>query len=204
NNWWSLYTAGYYAAGCENVTVDGNFMFRSMYSATDKFFANRQPMYIMQERGNHSNPCRKGITFTNNVYWGNAESAQEGKGAPKSDDETNGFKSTWFPGAGNVYLDNKKVPAQNYSAVRKNQYRPGSCNVYVANFLNLPEVAVDLKECGLADGASFEVRSIYDYMGAPVKTGTYSAASPSVGFPMTTAANPIANSVGHLKDQPSG
>jgi hypothetical protein len=103
-----------------------------------------------------------------------------------------------------VFLDNKKVPTQNYTAVRKNQFRPGSCNVYVANFLNLPEVPVDLKECGLADGAAFEVRSIYDYMGAPVKTGTYSAASTSVGFPMTTAANPIANSVGHLKDQPSG
>ncbi len=202
NNWWGLYTAGYYAAGCENVTVDGNFIFRSMYSETDKFYAKRAPIYLFQQRGNHVNPCRKGVTFTNNTYWGPTDVA-EGKDV-RGDDETNGFKSSWYTGDGNVYLPNDKTPSQNYTAVRKNQYRPGSCNVYVANFLNLDEVAVDLKDCGLADGASIEVRSIYDYMGAPVKTGTYSEASPSFAFPMTTAANPISNSVGHLKDGAPG
>ena len=58
---------------------------------------------------------------------------------------------------------------------------------------------VDLSGCGLADGARFEIRSIYNYMGAPVGTGTYAAAAPNVDFPMTPAANPIANSVGHLE-----
>jgi hypothetical protein len=201
NNWWSSYRVGYYAAGCEGVTVDRNFIFRPMYAPSDKYYAKRQPMYVMQQRGKHVNPCRKGITFTNNVYWGNAN-AVEGEG--KSDDEANGFKASWFPGGGNVYLPNDATPSQNYTAVRKNQFRPGSCNVYVANFLNLDEVAVSLTDCGLADGARFEVRSIYDYMGAPVKTGTYSASSPSVSFPMTTAANPISNSVGHLTDGAPG
>ncbi len=201
NNWWSSYTAGYYAAGCENVTLDGNFMFRPMYAPVDKYYLKRSPMYVMQQRGKHVNPCRKGITFTNNVYWGNANA---GAGRGQSDDEAEGFQSAWFPGGGNVYLPNDVTPSQNYTAVRKNQFRPGSCNVYVANFLNLDEVSVDLKDCRLADGAAFEVRSIYDYMGAPVKTGTYSAASSSFAFPMTTAANPISNSVGHLKDGAPG
>src|SRR5262249_54243617 len=150
-------------------------------SNLDKYFLTRAPMFLNQQRGNHVNACRKGITFRNNVYWGNTNLAD---GKEKTDDALNGFKSSWYPGDGNVYLPNNATPSQNYTAVRKNQFRPGSCNVYVANFLNLEEVPVDLKDCGLGDGASFEVRSIYDYMGAPVKTGTYSAGSSSVGFPM--------------------
>src|SRR5262249_18741228 len=149
----------------------------------------------------HVNACQKGLTFTNNTYWGNPD-LNETKAT--DDQEVNGFKTSWFPGNGNVYLPNDKMPSQNFSAVRKNEFRPGSCNVYIANFLNAEQVEVSLADCGLQDGAQFEVRSIYNYMGAPVKTGTYSAASPKVSFPMTTAANPVANSVGHLKDGAPG
>ena len=200
NNWWSSYTAGYNAAGCDRVTLDGNFMFRPMHSDGDKYFANRSAVYFAQRRGKDTNPCRPGVTFTNNTYWGNVDLVEEKKGAGGAEpDTTNGFRAEWYAGGGNVYLPNDRPPDRNYTAVRKNTYRPGSCNVYVANFLDAATVPVDLSTCGLSDGARFEIRSIYNYMGAPVGTGTYSTAAPKVDFPMTPAANPIANSVGHLE-----
>jgi hypothetical protein len=137
------------------------------------------------------------VKFTNNSYWGKPEGAQARKAA--SDDAANGFKTEWFPGSGNVYLSNEQPPDKNFTTVRPNAYRPGSCNVYVANFLDAASVPVDLSACGLADGASYEVRSIYDYMGKPVGTGVFSGSAPRVEFPMSPAANPIANSVGHLE-----
>jgi hypothetical protein len=194
NNWWGSYVAGYQAAGCDNVKIDGNFMFRPMHSTLDKYYLGRSPIFFSQKNGKHTNPCRPGVTFTNNTFWGNPSTGRE-----KTDNEVNGFKAAWFEGKGNVYLANERPPDRNYTAVRKNAYRPGSCNVYVANFLDAAAVPVDLSTCGLADGARFEIRSIYNYMGAPVGTGTYSSASPRVDFPMTPAANPIANSVGHLE-----
>ena len=196
NNWWGGYTIGYNAAGCENVTIDGNYMFRSMHSRADKYYRNRPAMYFMQQRNEDINPCRSRVTFTNNTYWGNA-GAVENKNAP-NDDAVNGFKSEWFPGAGNVYLPNDGTPDRNYTAVRPNRFRPGSCNVYVANFLDSASVPVDLSACGLADGARYEIRSIYDYMGKPVANGTFSAAVPRVELSMTPASNPVADSVGHL------
>lgn len=192
NNWWRSYTAGYMAAGCEGVKIDGNFMFRAMYS-TDKYNKTRSPIHFAQSQGDRVNPCRPGVTFTNNVYWGSADHTQGGK----TDDDANGFRTAWFPGGGNVYLGNEAVPDRNFTAVRPNAFRPGSCNVYVANFLDSAAVSVDISACGLADGARFEIRSIYDYMGRPVRTGTFSAAAPSVAFPMTAAENPVSNSVGH-------
>jgi hypothetical protein len=195
NNWWSSYTIGYNAAGCDNVTIDGNLMFRSMLSTADKYFANRSAIYFAQQHGQKTNPCRAGVRFTNNTYWGDANKVE---GAGKTDDDINGFKAEWYPDGGNVYLPNDETPPRNYTAVRPNKFRPGSCNVYVANFLDAAEVPVDLSGCGLADGARFEVRSVYDYMGAPVRTGTFSAAAPRVEFPMSPSANPISNSVGHL------
>jgi hypothetical protein len=193
NNWWSGYHLGYMCAGCDNVTIDGNFMFRPMYSTNDKYYANRSPMYITQQRNKKFNPCKSRVKFTNNVYWGKTDN----KNKESDDDKINGFIGDWFPGQGNVYHPNEQPPDRNYTAVRPNAFRPGSCNVYVANFRDAASVAIDLSRCGLADGATFEVRSIYDYMGAPVRTGTFSAGSPTVEFPMTPAANPISNSVGH-------
>ena len=174
NNWWSSYTAGYNAAGCDSVTLDGNFMFRPMHSDGDKYFANRSAVYFAQRRGKDTNPCRPGVTFTNNTYWGNADLVEDRKAASEAEPDTiNGFRAAWYAGGGNVYLPNDRPPDRNYTAVRKNAYRPGSCNVYVANFLDAAAVPVDLSTCGLADGARFEIRSIYNYMGAPVGTGTY-------------------------------
>ena len=72
NNWWSSYTVGYNAAGCSDVTIDGNFMFRAMHSPIDKYFGNRSPIYFSQNRSKKVNPCRPGVTFTNNTFWGNA------------------------------------------------------------------------------------------------------------------------------------
>jgi hypothetical protein len=195
NNWWGGYTIGYNAAGCDAVTIEGNYMFRPMHSGLDKYFSNRSAIFFAQKHGKHVNPCRSRVTFRNNTYWGNATL---GEGSGKSDDEVNGFKSSWFDGNGNVYLPNDRPPDRNFTAVRPNKFRPGSCNVYAANFLNAAAVPVDLSPCGLADGARYEIRSIYDYMGRPVASGTYSAASPRIEFPMTPASNPISNSVGHL------
>jgi hypothetical protein len=198
NNWWQSYTIGYMAAGCDNVTIDGNFMFRPMHSTVDKYYPSRPPIYFAQKKGDDVNPCRSRVKFTNNTYWGKTDSVQHIKTNP-ADDAVNGFKSDWFPGSGNVYLPNDKPPEKNFTAVRPNVYRPGSCNVYVANFLDAASVPIDLSACGLADGARYEIRSIYDYMGKPVGTGAFSASAPRVEFPMSPAANPIANSVGHLE-----
>ena len=196
NNWWSSYRIGYMCAGCDNVTIDGNFMFRQMYSPNDKYYEERSPIFFTQQRNKKTNPCQSRVKFTNNAYWGDSDM---NKNRETDADKINGFKAAWFPGGGNVFHPNDKTPARNYTAVRPNAYRPGSCNVYVANFLDAPAVSIDLSGCGLSDGASFEVRSIYDYMGAPVRTGKFSAAAPTVEFPMTPAANPISNSVGHLE-----
>ena len=195
NNWWGGYTIGYLAAGCDAVTIEGNFMFRPMYSELDKYYTNRSAIFFAQKSGKNVNPCRSRVTFRNNTYWGNPNL---GEGGGKTDDEVNGFKASWFEGNGNVYLPNDRPPERNYTAVRPNKYRSGSCNVYVANFLDAAAVPVDLSPCGLAEGARYEIRSISDYMGRPVGGGTFSAASPRVELPMTTAANPISNSVGHL------
>ena len=196
NNWWGGYTIGYNASGCDAVTIEGNYMFRPMYSEIDKYYKNRSAIFFAQRHGENVNPCRSRVTFRNNTYWGNANL---GEGGGKSDDEVNGFKASWYSGNGNVYLPNDRPPDRNFTAVRPNRYRPGSCNVYVANFLDAASVPVDLSGCGLADGARYEIRSIYDYMGKPVGSGTFSAASARVEFPMTPAANPISDSVGHRK-----
>ena len=182
NNWWGSYTIGYNAAGCDNVTIDGNFMFRPMHLPTDKYYANRSPIYFLQKRNEKVNPCRSRVKFTNNTFWGNAN-AREGSKKIGRRRPVNGFRADWFPGGGNVYLPNDRPPDKNYTAVRPNTYRPGSCNVYVANFLDAASVPVDLSGCGLADGARFEIRSIYNYMGAPVGTGTYAAAAPKRRIP---------------------
>jgi hypothetical protein len=197
NNWWESYVIGYNAAGCDNVTIDGNYMFRPMHAPLDKYNGKRTPIFVVQQRGDDVNPCRSRVKFSNNTYWGKSDTVQNKK-AP-NDDAINGFKAEWFPGSGNVYLPNETTPDRNFTAVRPNAHRPGSCNVYVANFLDAPSVPVDLSRCGLTDGASYAIRSIYDYMGKPVGAGTFSAASPRVEFPMSPAANPIANSVGHLE-----
>ncbi len=201
DNWWSSYTIGYNAAGCDNVTIDRNFMFRPMYSTADKYYLNRSPIYFMQQRNEKVNPCRSRVKFTNNTFWGNADKIEgsKRKSEKKDDDAVNGFKAEWFPDEGNVYLPNDKPPDKNYTAVRPNKFRPGSCSVYVANFLDAASVPVDLSSCGLAEGARYEIRSIYDYMGKPVGTGTFSPAAPRVELPMTPAANPISDSVGHLE-----
>ena len=85
SNWWSSYTAGYNAAGCDGVTLDGNFMFRPMHSDGDKYFANRSAVYFAQRRGKDTNPCRPGVTFTNNTYWGNVDLVEEeGRGRSRA------------------------------------------------------------------------------------------------------------------------
>ena len=197
NNWWSSYTVGYNGAGCDNVTIDGNFMFRPMHAPRNERNEKSSPTYFMEQTKDKVNPCRSNVKFTNNTYWGNWE--RRGGSKKAGADATNGFDADWFPGGGNVYLPDETTPDRNFTAVRPNKFRHGSCNVYVANFLDAASVPVDLSQCGLADGASYEVRSIYDYMGKPVGSGTFSAAAPRVDFPMTPAANPIANSVGHLE-----
>ncbi len=200
NNWWSSYTAGYHAAGCDSVTIDGNFMFRPMHSDATSTSRTAPPIYFAQRRGKDTNPCRPGVTFTNNTYWGNPRPVEGKKAASERARHHQRIRAEWYAGErATSTCRTTKPPDRNYTAVRKNAYRPGSCNVYVANFLDAAAVPVDLSTCGLADGARFEIRSIYNYMGAPVGTGTYAAASPNVDFPMTPAANPIANSVGHLE-----
>lgn len=194
NNWWSSYVPGYFAAGCDAVTLTGNFMFRSMYAEGDRYYATRQALYIGQKRNAHVNPCRAGIRDGGgNVYWGNPNLV-EGDG--KDDDTWNGFKSAWFPGF--TYLPNDSTPKRNYSSVLPSPVRPGRCNVYVANFLDAASVGVNIAACGIAPGAKYEIRSIYNYLGPPVATGTYDSASPTVAFPMSQAANPRADSVGHV------
>jgi hypothetical protein len=197
SNWWGSYTAGYNAAGCDNVTIDGNFMFRPMHSPQNERNETSSPMYFMEQNKDKVNPCRANVKFINNTYWGNWDRRGGSKKAGPA--ASSGFQADWFPGGGNVYLPNDATPDRNFTAVRPNKYRPGSCNVYVANFLNAASVPVDLSACGLADGASYEIRSIYDYMGKPVGTGTFSSSAPRVEFLMTPAANPVSNSVGHLE-----
>ncbi len=193
NNWWSSYVPGYFAAGCDGVTLTGNVMLRSMYAPSDRYYANRSALYIAQKRGRHVNPCRAGIRDGGgNVYWGNPNLVEGAKG----DDDASGFKSAWFPGF--TYLPNDTTPRRNYSSVLPSPVRPGRCNVYVANFLDAPSVDVNISACGIAPGARYEIRSIYDYLGSPVATGTYDPASPTVAFPMSQAANPRADSVGHV------
>ncbi len=193
NNWWSSYVPGYFAAGCDGVTLAGNSMFRSMYAESDRYFANRSPLYLGQSRNSSVNPCRPGIRDGGgNVFWGNPNLLE----GAEDDDRANGFKSAWFPGF--TYLPNDSAPKRNYSSVLPSPVRPGRCNVYVANFLDAASVRVDIAACGIAPGAKYEIRSIYNYLGPPVATGTYDAGSPTIAFPMSQAANPRADSVGHV------
>jgi hypothetical protein len=193
NNWWSSYVPGYFGAGCDGVLLAGNFMFRSMEAEADRYFANRSPLYLGQSRNSRVNPCRPGVQDGGgNVYWGNPDLLEGDKG----DDRANGFKSAWFPGF--TYLPNGATPTRNYSSVLPSPVRPGRCNVYVANFRGAASVDVDIAACGIAAGARYEIRSIYNYLGPPVATGTYDPAAPSVAFPMSQAANPRADSIGHV------
>jgi hypothetical protein len=69
--------------------------------------------------------------------------------------------------------------------VRPNEYEPGRAHIAVYNWERLPAVAVDLRGAGLSEGQAFEIRNCQNLFGAPVATGTYRAAAPTVSLPMS-------------------
>ena len=77
--------------------------------------------------------------------------------------------------------------------VRANAYETGRANVTVYNWDLSSNVTVNLANAGLAAGQRFEVRSVQDYLGAPVLSNQTYSAGMTINLPMSglTVATPI-------------
>ena len=81
--------------------------------------------------------------------------------------------------------------------IRPNRYETGRANILVYNWDHTDTVAVDLSSA-VAVGSAFEIRSVQDYYGLPVLTGTFTG-SP-IQLPMTGLARAVP--VGQSKAPP--
>ena len=74
--------------------------------------------------------------------------------------------------------------------VRANQYDPTRAHVVVFNWDLLDTVEADLSTV-LPVGASFEIRNVQDYFGAPVLSGTYSGGLVVIPMEHLTVSAPV-------------
>ncbi len=79
-------------------------------------------------------------------------------------------------------------PATNKIVVRPNRYEPGRAHVVVYNWEHAKAVEIDLKDAGVAPGATFELRDVRNLRAAPVVSGSYSSNVITVPMEGLTAA----------------
>jgi len=91
------------------------------------------------------------------------------------------------PGGSNSLLDWPHAPATPTVVVRPNRYEPGRAHIVVYNWSGQASVNVDLSRV-LAQGQSYEVRSVQDVFGPPLMRGTY--VGDSIAVPMTAERVP--------------
>lgn len=135
------------------------------------------------------------VTWDGNQYWngrrGSVDSFFHGSGSPPLTfaawQTKTGFDrgSSYVPGP----------PTAPWVVVRPNRYEAGRAHVAVMNWTRAASVPVDLSAAGLAPGQRFEVRDAQNYGGAPVLTGTFDAARPTISLAMSPG--PVAAPIGH-------
>lgn len=81
--------------------------------------------------------------------------------------------------------------------VRPNSHQTGRANVIVYASSGVTSATVNLSTTGLVNGQQYTIRNAMDYFGAPIATGTYSTANPSVSVTLTGPAQSVAAPVGH-------
>jgi hypothetical protein len=119
------------------------------------------------------------VTMTGNALYGNLA----------------GFQTTDYPG--NTYYTARPTGTKVF--VRPNKYEPGRANITIYNWDKTPTVTVSL-EGAVPTGTRFVLRSVQDFFGTPVLTGTYDGTPLQV--PVTNL--PIAAPVGAPAPAPTG
>ena len=123
--------------------------------------------------------CHTPTTLTGNSFMGN----------------TVNLNRSLYPS--NTYYSS--TPAQQFVFVRADPYEPGRCTITVFNYTLASTAPVDLSQCGMGDGTSWQIRDAYRFHGddnndtgnVVYAAGTYSAASPILNLSMATGT-PVA------------
>jgi hypothetical protein len=80
--------------------------------------------------------------------------------------------------------------------IRPNKYEQGRANIVVWNWTKKASTSVNLSSSGLLNGDTYKILDAQNYLGAPVASGVYSSASPSVTLPLNlTAVSPITGNI---------
>jgi hypothetical protein len=77
------------------------------------------------------------------------------------------------------------LPTVNTVSLRTNKYEVGRANLVVFNWESNSVVNVDVSGLGYTQGQRFEVRDAQNYLGTPVLTTNYNAATPTIRIPLT-------------------
>ncbi len=110
------------------------------------------------------------ITMTGNLLYGSLAGLQAGD-----------FSNNTFYSA---------RPTGTKVFVRPNKYEPGRANITIFNWDKTPTVSVDLG-VAVPKGTRFELRSVHNFFGPPVLTGTYDGTPLQVPMTNLTAAAPV-------------
>ncbi|HLZ45759.1 MAG TPA: right-handed parallel beta-helix repeat-containing protein [Gemmatimonadales bacterium] len=86
---------------------------------------------------------------------------------------------------GNEFYEGTRVPPAPAVFVRPNKYEAGRAFIVVYNFSRRPIVKADVSSV-LSPGATYELRSVQDVLGAPLARGTYTG--DSISLPMQPTA----------------
>jgi len=85
-------------------------------------------------------------------------------------------------GKGNVHIPDRPTTGTKIF-VRKNKYEEGRANITIFNWGKSDTVDVDVKDIGLKEGDSYELRDVQNYFEKPVVTGKYDGKP--ITIPMT-------------------
>ena len=125
-------------------------------------------------------------TWSNNRFYGNS-AAQEfswrGTGYTFSD-----WRRRTGLGATDVFTSGK--PSGTRVFVRPNKYERGRANVVVYNWAHQGSVQLNLSSV-LRSGDRYEIRSVYNYFGAPITAGTYNGGLVTLPVPSLTPPRPL-------------
>ena len=113
------------------------------------------------------------------------------------------WKSKTLWDAHSAYIPTN-CPTQNVTILRTNKYERGRAHLVVFNWESNSTINVDISNVGLAQGQSFEVRDVQNYLGTPVIMTNFDAAHPTISIPLTlTNVTPLIGDVVHLRYGPN-
>ena len=96
------------------------------------------------------------------------------------------------------------LPTANVIVLRTNKYERGRAHLIVYNWQSNSTINVDISNIGLAQGQSFEVRDVQNYLGTPALSATYDAAHPNITVPLTlTNVTPLMGIQTHFRRDPN-